>query len=76
MFTEYKGCFVDKEDRDISGGHYIDSTGNCVEKCAKFCFKRNFKYAGLQAGQECFCGNSYGKHRRSDACGWRCTGNA
>ena len=30
--------------------------------CVAGCKSRNFTYAGVQDGGECFCGNSYGKY--------------
>ncbi|RNA31938.1 glucan endo-1-3-alpha-glucosidase agn1, partial [Brachionus plicatilis] len=34
--------------------------------CIDLCRSLNQAYAGLQFGQECFCGNSYGKHGETD----------
>ena len=44
----------------------------------QFCFFiSGYKYAGVQFAQECYCGNSYGKHGalpESD-CGYKCPGD-
>ncbi|KAI4728135.1 WSC-domain-containing protein [Aureobasidium sp. EXF-10728] len=29
-----------------------------VEKCVKFCLGKRFKYAGIEYGQQCYCGSS------------------
>lgn len=69
------GCFVDKEPRDLVGPTDFNSplTGN---NCVNFCKSKDFKYAGTQAGGQCFCGNSYGAYGSSSACTSACSGNA
>lgn len=69
------GCFVDKELRDLVGP--TDFSGPMTtQKCVNFCKSKDFKYAGTQAGSQCFCGNTYGSHGSSSACTTACSGNA
>ncbi len=76
----YIGCFKDKgnawgvEGRDLSG-FMTESEDMTVEKCIQICSEKGFKYAGLQYGIQCFCGNSYGKYGESTNCNYKCSGN-
>ncbi len=58
---DYKGCFLDKPHRDLTGfsGKIKDMT---PEKCFVKCAKLGFRYAGLQNTGQCFCGNNYNKY--------------
>ena len=40
------------------------------------CKEKGFKYAGVQYGQSCLCGNSYGKFGTADNCNYKCTGDS
>ena len=76
----YIGCFNDKgnawgvEGRDLSG-FMTESSDMTIEKCIQMCSEKGFKYAGLQYGVQCFCGNSYGKYGESYSCDYECSGN-
>ena len=52
-------CFVDSADRILP---FLACSGNCgmtIEKCKILCFVDNsYGYAGVQAGDECWCGNN------------------
>jgi hypothetical protein len=39
-----------------------------VSKCVTFCPSQSFRFAGLQAGYACFCGNSYGRFGKAEGC--------
>ena len=73
---EYLGCFVDKEDRDVKGS-FVRTKTMTVEACASECRQQGYKIAAIQYGEQCFCGNTYGKFgRASDAdCSVKCAGN-
>lgn len=72
----YLGCWIDKvEDRAMD----IEGHGNGIEECVAFC--RDYKseghgypYAGLQYGNECYCGFQYDKHGdvRDEECDQPC----
>uniref|UniRef100_A0A1I8HTR8 WSC domain-containing protein n=1 Tax=Macrostomum lignano TaxID=282301 RepID=A0A1I8HTR8_9PLAT len=69
------GCYNNNEnDRDLPDLVFTGSV--TIQMCAKMCAERFYKYAALQAGVQCFCGDSYGKHGASTECNLRCRGNA
>ncbi|PAA81169.1 hypothetical protein BOX15_Mlig028452g3 [Macrostomum lignano] len=74
---QHKGCFVDKKDRDLPD---LVFTGTVtIQLCVRLCARRLYRYAGLQAGSQCFCGDSFGRHGHADSedkCHTRCRGNA
>lgn len=51
------GCMVDQPARTLNGPSTTDVTGMTWQKCFAFC--QDYKYAGLEYGQECWCGNSF-----------------
>ena len=59
------GCYSDSPDRDLPA--YMGDTSN--DNCATLCRQRGYKYMGRQWTQQCFCGNSFGKHGGSGSCG-------
>lgn len=72
----FVGCFQDQIPRDMSNLLLDFNPNMTVELCAATCFKNGFKYAGLQAGQACFCDNSYGKYGYIYKCSTPCRGNS
>mmetsp|Transcript_285 Transcript_285/g.1199 ORF Transcript_285/g.1199 Transcript_285/m.1199 type:complete len:1164 (-) Transcript_285:205-3696(-) len=61
--AEYVGCFMDNnEDRDFAVKKADGSIGSCQSACAGYAFM------GRQWKQECFCGNTYGKHGPEIGC--------
>jgi len=63
---EYKGCFnEDPADPELTThlGTAADAQG-CFDKCTS----QGFTVAGLQAGNECWCGVSYGSKGRGTGC--------
>eukprot|EP01065_Artemidia_motanka_P025884 TRINITY_DN3081_c2_g1_i2.p1 TRINITY_DN3081_c2_g1~~TRINITY_DN3081_c2_g1_i2.p1 ORF type:complete len:474 (+),score=181.41 TRINITY_DN3081_c2_g1_i2:81-1502(+) len=78
---KYVGCFADKgSSRDFSGDHQIDEDDMTAGVCRKHCSTADggkpFRYMALQDSNQCFCGNSYGKHGSSSKCVKRCRGGA
>jgi hypothetical protein len=60
--SEYLGCFIDQiGDRDLATfiGEYEQLT---VQQCLVRCREQNFPYAAIQYGNECRCGQQYGRH--------------
>jgi hypothetical protein len=39
---------------------------NSPEECIKKCYHFNFRYAGVQNGYQCWCGDKYGKYGLAD----------
>jgi hypothetical protein len=75
---KYIGCYKDdtnsKRDLPVNAGDIpgSDSPAACGEKCAAY------EYFGLQDGDNCFCGNSYGSQGKAGAeseCNMPCPGN-
>jgi len=64
------GCYEDDSNRDIVGIESWDipkdTTEGAVATCVNYCKFLEYLYAGVQAGHECMCGNSYGKYRTKD----------
>ena len=75
----YVGCFIDDEYRVLEPDMTI-SDNQSVELCVKYCFDGNFKYAGLEHEDECFCGNNDTYDRLGQApdseCHMKCSGNS
>jgi len=72
----YMGCFSDRlDDRDLPIYHGQVAT---PEQCGASCeaLSKGFRYAGIQNGDQCFCGASYGKHGNEPAatCFKQCSG--
>ncbi|RIA97316.1 WSC domain-containing protein [Glomus cerebriforme] len=76
----YKGCF---EDNKICGQRILGNKCETLDTitvnlCIDYCREGNFKYAGLETSNQCFCGNSYGDMERllpSEYCSASCGGN-
>ena len=70
--VKYIGCFLDKGNRDLP--FYIREAERNPDKCFDVARKRGLKYAGLQAGRQCFAGNKFGKHgkRNQRECRMKC----
>ena len=78
----YIGCSIDEEKRVLNtkinsklrSGLSVDVTKTCIKACGK---TYSTKYAGLQFGYQCFCGNVYDSSGRADEkdCNMKCHGN-
>lgn len=71
----YLGCFADTADFDLDG--YLErSQTNTPEACFETCQAKGFKFMGVQYGESCLCGDSYGKHGKvaEEMCNYGCTG--
>ncbi|MBF0287399.1 MAG: WSC domain-containing protein [SAR324 cluster bacterium] len=75
VYGQYIGCYKDKPDRDLShqAGQYRDIT---PEGCISICGKQGYTYAGTQNGNQCWCGNSYGKWGKAANCTRSCNGDS
>jgi hypothetical protein len=72
--NQYLGCFIDQiGDRDLSIfiGDYKQLT---PKQCILICNEQNYLYAAIQYGNECRCGQQYGKYGRvsDDECDYLC----
>ena len=79
----YMGCYEDSfEDRILLGGVTKFKINNSVENCLRHCSETGFLYAGVQYGNECFCGNDrpdnglkYSPEEEKSKCDKKCSGN-
>ena len=48
-----------------------------IGKCKNYCFGKGFSYAGVQNGNECYCGNEINPSapKPSTECNKQCTGD-
>jgi hypothetical protein len=76
--SSHLGCFVDSDDRALTTWTYSSWTNNTVEACSAACSQGGFKYAGVEDGNECWCGNNedYGRLGTSSMCISTCTGDS
>ncbi|XP_076084968.1 uncharacterized protein LOC143055698 isoform X2 [Mytilus galloprovincialis] len=72
----YIGCYQDDSTRILPKAVLKDK-GMTVQKCQQFCGKKGFKFAGVEYGYECFCGNVLRKCRKRKECDCKtpCSGN-
>ncbi|CAC5414960.1 TN [Mytilus coruscus] len=72
----YIGCYEDDRTRILSK-KVLKDKGMTVQKCQQFCGKKGFKFAGVEYGYECFCGNVLrkGRKRKESDCKTPCSGN-
>lgn len=78
--SQYLGCFKDQGDwfggtvgRDINGSMVTDNgNGMTSGRCIVMCRSLGFAYAGVQASQQCFCGNHYGHSGTASNCNMPC----
>ncbi len=73
--NQYLGCFIDQigsRDLNIFIGDYEQLT---PKQCILACREQNFRYAAIQYGNECRCGQQYGKYGQvsDDECDYLCS---
>ncbi|KAI8806738.1 WSC domain-containing protein [Cladochytrium replicatum] len=57
---EHFGCYTDSAiqyHRALNKAGFVNTTSMTIESCTSFCAFKNFTLAGLEFGQECWCGN-------------------
>ena len=70
----FLGCFRDTSTYDLNG--YLERTRtNTPRQCIQVCASRGFPYAGVQYGESCLCGTSYGRYGGANNCNMACTGD-
>ncbi|XP_006822541.1 uncharacterized protein LOC102805667, partial [Saccoglossus kowalevskii] len=76
----YMGCFNDGTPRALSSASKTGYDGMTAGACIGFCTQRaaSSQYAGVQAGDECYCGNSYDTYGHADEsdCNEQCSGDS
>jgi hypothetical protein len=74
---DYQGCWTDYGLRKLAGLSYVDSVNMTEENCIDFCNTRNYTYAGVEYGQECYCGYLIGAgsaQAENSECSFACPG--
>ena len=69
------GCFRDTNAPFDLDGYLERSNENTPQRCVSICKAKGFRFAGVQYGQSCLCGNRYGRYGPADNCNMACTGN-
>ncbi|KAL7783416.1 glycoside hydrolase family 3 protein [Trichoderma ceciliae] len=77
----YLGCFSDNETRTLPGNQAspaIDS--NTPQACGNLCGSHGYRYAGVESGNQCFCGHAIlppgGSPIPESSCNYGCEGNS
>ena len=74
--TRYLGCYLDDEEYpDFSLSVWEEREEKSAHVCVEECAKRGYKYAGVQNGGACFCGNTFGQYGGANEtdCDVRCS---
>ncbi|KAK5728811.1 hypothetical protein LTR15_001951 [Elasticomyces elasticus] len=74
----YQGCWSDQSIRTLSNMTYQGSA-NTIESCTAACDSGNNTIAGLESGNQCYCGSRLGYMAQpviDSSCASPCTGNA
>jgi hypothetical protein len=74
-------CAIDNADRVFrSPFEFYKFQNNTPAACATLCDSRNFTFAGLEFGEECFCGNGFVRpwlpSSPASECNTTCTGDS
>jgi hypothetical protein len=69
------GCFRDTNSPFDLDGFLERSKDNTPQRCIATCKAKGFLFAGVQSGESCLCGNSYGRYGTANNCTMTCTGN-
>ena len=67
------GCFRDQGNRDLDG-MMLEARGMTTEACTRECAEWGYRFAGTENGNQCFCGNAFGKYGASTDCTKPCVG--
>ncbi|WWD03156.1 hypothetical protein V865_001203 [Kwoniella europaea PYCC6329] len=68
----YQGCIQEVSGRALTGDSIV-SENMSIETCTAFCQSEGFTYAGLEYGEECYCGNSFSNGATLSALSTQCT---
>ncbi|KAJ8275895.1 hypothetical protein COCON_G00076470 [Conger conger] len=72
----YVGCFLDdKDNRALGGNVFYDFRKMTSTLCQDTCSESGYRFAGLEYGAECYCGNRISTSRtREEDCNLDCKG--
>ncbi|KAL5327030.1 hypothetical protein ACEPPN_004720 [Leptodophora sp. 'Broadleaf-Isolate-01'] len=73
---KYAGCFIDNGSPRTLLYTGPRNSNQTVQDCVAFCKGNEYQYAGLEYGEECFCGASVNNIQADEAdCNMSCTGD-
>lgn len=72
---QYIGCFKDTSALDLDGFLVRWPTNNTPQHCMATCTVRGFRYAAVQYGESCLCGQTYGRYGPAEKCDSPCPGD-
>lgn len=76
----YQGCYADQAESRLLTGYTTSQASNTVDSCLETCFSKQYTWAGVEYGQECYCGNGLSNHnptlKADSACSLPCPANA
>lgn len=72
---QYIGCFKDTSAFDLDGFLVKWPTNNTPQHCMATCSVLGFRYAAVQYGESCLCGQNYGRYGPADNCDYPCPGD-
>lgn len=75
---DYYGCYTDYGRRKLAGPSFADAGNMTQASCVAFCEDNSYPYAGVEYGQECYCGLAIGPgsvSRNNTECDFPCPGN-
>ncbi|KAH6694087.1 WSC domain-containing protein [Plectosphaerella plurivora] len=72
----YTGCFANLDGKSLNYRSSTSSKDMTTEKCVAECKGNGYRYAGLEYGGVCYCGNTVkGDELDSSKCSFKCNGN-
>ncbi|KAM3074473.1 hypothetical protein ACMFMF_006482 [Clarireedia jacksonii] len=73
------GCYSDGSTRTLNGSMTTNANTNTPQECAITCHAAGYQYAGLEYGQECWCGSTISSSAvvaDASECNYKCSGNS
>ncbi|KAI9445679.1 WSC domain-containing protein [Lactarius psammicola] len=74
------GCLMDdSSDRMLPLAMFKDPAHMTIESCINFCYHRSYLYAGVENGEDCYCGNYLARSVKiglPTECNVKCPGNS
>lgn len=71
------GCYADSATRVFTDMKVVNTATLTRELCASMCLAKQYKYAALEAGSECYCSNAFAYFpSASSQCTSPCPGNS
>lgn len=70
------GCHVDNGSNRVLNSGATSSNNLTIPSCIASCSAKGLPYAGVEYGQECWCGSTFSANPASDGCTSRCGGDS